>query len=126
MQYTVMGIPTVFYGDEAGIEGLKDPYCRKPYPWGEEDLTILEWYEKLGNLRNNKVFDGGDMNIKYAQDGVVIYERVKGDNKVIVAINKSDEDFELILDKTMCNYFTGDYISGKQILPKEDALVLVL
>ena len=120
-----MGIPTVFYGDEAGIEGLKDPYCRKTFPWGEEDLTINEWYKSLGNLRNNKVFDGGDMKIKYAEDGVLIYERVKGDKKVIVAINRGKEEFEYILDKTMCNYFTCEYISGRQILGVDEAVVLV-
>ena len=125
LQYTMMGIPTVYYGDEAGSEGLKDPYCRKPFPWGEEDLTITEWYQKLGNLRNNKVFDDGDLNIKYAEDGVIIYERVKGDKKVIVGINRGNEPFEYSVDKTMCNYFTGKYISGKQILDVDDAVILV-
>ena len=87
IQYTIMGIPTVFYGDEVGIQGTKDPYSRKTYPWGKENLTILEWYEKLGNLRNNSVLIDGDMNIKYAKDGVLIYERIKDDHKVGVAVN---------------------------------------
>lgn len=125
IQYTVMGIPTVFYGDEVGIEGMADPYCRKTFPWGEEDLTILEWYQKLGNLRNNKVFEDGELNIKYAENQVVVYERVKDNKKVIVAINKGNDDFEFILDKTMNNYFTGEFISGKQILGKDQFIVLV-
>ena len=124
MQYTVMGVPTVFYGDEAGIEGMGDPYCRTPYPWGKEDQGLVEWYKKLGNLRNNKVLEDGDMKIKYAQDSVVIYERIKGDNKVIVAVNRSENDFEFILERTMCNYFTGDHISGKIIVEKDSAIVL--
>ena len=125
LQYTVMGLPTVFYGDEAGIEGMKDPYCRATYPWGHEDLDLIEWYKKLGTLRDNKVFDGGDMNIKYAQNGVLIFERVKDDKKVFVAVNRSTDDFEFTLAKSMCNFFTGDYVSGRITLKKDEAVVLI-
>lgn len=124
MQYTVMGVPTVFYGDEAGIEGMKDPYCRAPYPWGKENTDLIEWYRKLGNLRNNKVLLDGDMNIRYASDGVLIYERVKGDNKVIVAINRGAEDFSYTLDRSMTDYFSSEHISGKVTLSKDTAMVL--
>lgn len=124
MQYTIMGIPTVFYGDEAGIEGTKDPYCRSPYPWGRENFELLDLYKSLGNLRNNSVLEDGDMNIKYAENGVLIYERVKDDKKVIVAINRSDDNFEFILERTMCNYFTGEYVSGKLNLERNKALIL--
>lgn len=124
MQYTVMGIPTVFYGDEAGIEGMKDPYCRTPYPWGKENLSLIEWYKTLGNLRNNKILIDGDMKIRYAEGGIVIYERLKGDKKIIVVINRSGKDFEFILERTMCNYFTGDYVSGKLCVASDEGLVL--
>lgn len=124
MQYTIMGVPTVFYGDEAGIEGTKDPYCRAPYPWGKENIELIEWYRRLGGLRNNKVLHDGDMNIRYALDGVIIYERVKGDNKVIVAINRGSEDFHFTLDRLMTEYFSSEHISGKVTLPKDSAMVL--
>lgn len=125
IQYTVMGIPTVFYGDEVGIEGMKDPYCRAPYPWGKEDLSLIEWYQKLGELRNNKVFDGGELNIKYANNSVIIYERVKGNNKVVVGINRSGAPFEFTLNRTMCNYFTNDYVSGKITIEPDGAVLFV-
>lgn len=124
MQYTVMGIPTVYYGDECGIEGMRDPFCRKPYPWGDEDLNVLDWYQKLGDLRKNKVLVDGDMNIKYAENSVVVYERVKGDKKIIVAINRSNEEFDFILDKTMFDYFNDNYVSGKITVPHDSAIVL--
>ena len=125
MQYTIMGLPTIYYGDEAGIEGTKDPYCRRPYPWGKEDLTLIEWYKKLGQLRNNSVFDGGELNIKYAENGVLIYERVKGTQKVYVIINASNDDFEFVISKTMCNFFSDEHISGKIICPSKEAIVLM-
>lgn len=125
MQYTVMGIPTVFYGDEAGIEGNKDPFCRATYPWGEEHSELLEWYKKLGNLRNNKVLLDGDMKIIYAENSVVLYERTKGDNKVVVCINRSNEDFEFILERSMTNFITNKSISGKIIVSPDSGIILI-
>ncbi len=125
MQYTVMGVPTVFYGDEAGLQGMKDPYCRKPFPWGHEDQDLMEWYVKLGALRNNQVFDGGDLKIIYASGGVIIYERVKGDDKVIIAINRSGEDFTFTLERACLDYLTGDRVSGKISLAPDTAKVFI-
>lgn len=125
LQYTIMGIPTVFYGDEVGMEGTKDPYCRGTYPWGKEDLTILEWYRKLGNLRNNEVLIDGDMNIKYAKDGALIFERVKGEHKIIVAVNLGEEEINLSLQRDMDNYFTGEHLSGGVSLKSGKFMVLV-
>jgi len=124
MQFTVMGIPTVFYGDEAGIEGMKDPYCRTPYPWGKENTELLEWYKKLGDLRNNKVLEDGDMKIKYANDSIIIYERSKGDKKIIVAVNMSDTDFDFVVERNMFNFLTGEYTSGRINLSPSSAIIL--
>ena len=46
IQYTVYGVPSLFYGDEAGLEGYHDPFCRRPYPWGRENGELLEFYQK--------------------------------------------------------------------------------
>lgn len=125
MQYTVMGLPTVFYGDEAGIEGTQDPYCRRTYPWGKENAELLEWYQTLGNIRNNKVLIDGEMNIKYAQNGVLIYEREKDDDKVIVAINRSKETFTFSLSHAMQNFFDGKYVSGRITIAPDEAIILM-
>lgn len=124
MQYTVMGIPTVFYGDECGVEGMRDPFCRQPYPWGKEDKEIIDWYQKLGELRKNKVLVDGEFNLRYAENSVVVYERKKDNNKLIVVVNKSSEPFEFVLNKTMFDYFKGDYVSGKIVIPEDSAIVL--
>lgn len=38
IQYTLPGFPSVYYGDEVGMEGLKDPFNRQAFPW-----EILIW-----------------------------------------------------------------------------------
>lgn len=53
LQYMLPGAPSVYYGDEAGMEGGKDPFNRRPYPWGQEDPELLEHYQILGRLRKD-------------------------------------------------------------------------
>jgi 4-alpha-glucanotransferase/glycosidase len=51
LQMTLPGVPCVYYGDEAGMEGYSDPYNRGTYPWGREDREILEWHKQMIWLR---------------------------------------------------------------------------
>ncbi|MFD2923741.1 glycoside hydrolase family 13 protein [Halobacillus naozhouensis] len=51
--YTFPGIPSLYYGDEAGLTGGEDPDNRKPYPWGREDQRLISWYRTIGNLRKD-------------------------------------------------------------------------
>lgn len=53
MQYTLPGFPCVYYGDEAGMEGYRDPFNRCCYPWGKENKELIEWHKKLGDLRKS-------------------------------------------------------------------------
>lgn len=63
LQFTLPGIPSIFYGDEAGLQGFDDPINRRPYPWGSEDKEILDHYRKLGRIRreNRAVFRAGSI-----------------------------------------------------------------
>ena len=54
LQYTLPGMPSLYYGDEAGMEGYKDPFNRRPYPWGREDEDILAHFRRLGQLRKDQ------------------------------------------------------------------------
>ena len=51
MQYTLPGVPCIYYGDEAGMEGYRDPFNRRCFPWGKEDAALTEWYRSLARLR---------------------------------------------------------------------------
>lgn len=57
LQMVLPGIPSIYYGDEAGMEGEADPYNRATYPWGRENNSILEWYHKITKLRNEQLLD---------------------------------------------------------------------
>lgn len=53
IQYTLPGVPCVYYGDEAGMVGRKDPFCRRCYPWGDENKKLVSFYQELGKFRAN-------------------------------------------------------------------------
>ena len=50
LQFSLPGIPSIYYGDEAGMTGFCDPFCRAPYHL--EDADMLRWYTRLSSLRN--------------------------------------------------------------------------
>lgn len=104
MQYTVYGFPCLYYGDEAGMEGLHDPFCRRPFPWGREDAELTEHYKKLGRLREDKIFTDGDFKVIYANGGLFAYERSIGERHVNILINASDEDISLCGIVNACGY----------------------
>jgi glycosidase len=51
---TVPGIPCIYYGDEAGMEGYRDPFNRLPYPWGREEYELVDFYKKVGKIRTKE------------------------------------------------------------------------
>ncbi len=91
IQYTVYGVPSLFYGDEAGIEGYHDPFCRKTYPWGRECDELVEHYRKLGRIREEHgVFADGDFTVDYAEGGVIAYTRANDDERISIIINVNE------------------------------------
>ena len=60
LQMTLPGVPCIYYGDEAGIEGYSDPYNRGSYPWGKEDEELKAVYRRAINIRKlDPVFTDG-------------------------------------------------------------------
>ncbi len=51
LQYCLPGVPSIYYGDEVGMEGYRDPFNRGCFPWGQEDTALTDWYRRLGELR---------------------------------------------------------------------------
>lgn len=107
LQFTLPGIPSIFYGDEAGLQGFDDPINRRPYPWGSEDKEILAHYRKLGRIRreNRAVFSGG-FNMR-DENGLVAYERAGGDDEILIAVNAGADDKTLIINKEYTSLYNN-------------------
>lgn len=113
IQYTVYGIPSVFYGDEAGVEGYHDPFCRRTYPWGREDGQLLEHYRRLGELRNiEKAFDRGSFRVLDHGEHHIIYERERDGSRVVVLANGGNEREKFSLDGKWIDMLSFDSYEG--------------
>lgn len=103
LQYTLPGVPCVFYGDEAGMEGFEDPFNRRCYPWGNVDKELVKWYKALGALRKNEreVFAHGRYCALDCDHGVMFFKRKAGGDTVYVIVNNSGSEYapELLKDK---------------------------
>lgn len=76
LQFTLPGIPCIFYGDELGMEGYGDPYCRGTYPWSGGDRELLGFYKSLGALRKEyRAAFAGEFRFISHEEGVLCYER---------------------------------------------------
>lgn len=113
------GVPCVFYGDEAGLEGYRDPFCRRPYPWNDVNQNLLEHYRKIGMIRQNTdVFRDGLFRIISLTDSHFVYERTpfgEGDRKVIVASSRKGE-LHLDFDDTVCAALSECNITGEHMI----------
>lgn len=90
MQYTLPGVPCVYYGDEAGMEGYRDPFNRACYPWGGEENELIEWYRGLGRLRAScSALREGELVPLIAGDGCIVYLRTDADVSLLCAFNST-------------------------------------
>ena len=93
MQYTLPGVPCIYYGDEAGLEGYRDPFNRGCYPWGHENEGLVEWYRRLARLRKScPCLNEGIIYPLMAGDHCMAYIRDDGEQRLLVAINAGEQD----------------------------------
>ncbi|MDD3831430.1 MAG: glycoside hydrolase family 13 protein [Clostridia bacterium] len=95
LQYTLVGFPSIFYGDEAGLSGYSDPYCRRCYPWGNEDNQLIDFYRHLATIRRLPCFHGGQFTQLVADDGLYVYTRSVVGCTVLVLLSTSYHTYTL-------------------------------
>lgn len=120
-QMTFEGVPYIYYGDEAGLSGDKDPDNRRTYPWKNEDDEMIDFYRNAIQTRHRiKCLLNGETKFIYTQDNdVFAYERFideENEDSCLIVINRSENykyiDFDLnydLLDEIGIKYTPGDY-----------------
>ncbi|HKL94265.1 MAG TPA: glycoside hydrolase family 13 protein [Clostridia bacterium] len=91
LQYSLPGIPCLYYGDEAGLSGYEDPINRKTYPWGNEDKELLNFYKKLGQIRVDLTEELQGETYFSNDNDILVMKRFAGKKLLTVAVNNSAE-----------------------------------
>ena len=146
--YTLPGVPCIYYGDEVGVEGYKDPFNRATFPWGKEDKDLLQWYRELGAMRGEcSCLTDGDL-IEFGSGGRTMgYIRRDEKDMLLCVFNAADyeirfkmpqefiggkaymgtviEEDELVIPRDGCAFVwketPEELIEKEEVLPKEDA-----
>ena len=123
--YAFPGSPTVYYGDEAGMEGYEDPLNRRTFPWGQEDEGLLRWYRRLGQLRGGRPsLQRGDICYLYA-DGSGLALRRQWDSEVTTAAMNSGKE-PLTMTLSWPHPIATDAMTGQQFLADHGTVRLIL
>ena len=113
LQYAMPGVPCLYYGDEAGAQGLEDPFNRGPYPWGREDPELLAHFRTLGQLRGSLgCLTGGEFRAESPDRDVFLIRRRSPAGEVLALANRAGEarTVTLAADRDALCLFTGTRI----------------
>ena len=148
-QFTSLGAPHIWNGDEIGMWGADDPDCRKPLWWpefefepeyrnnfqpGEKEFDEVgfnpehyAFYKKLILIRKeNPVLVEGEFEFLIADGKKLSYKRKNDTDEIIVVFNleKEDSKFKLPEGEMYLNLLDGLSVSGQVLLPSLEAGVL--
>ena len=120
IQMTWPGAPTLYYGDEAGVCGWTDPDSRRTYPWGKEDLELIEFHRYMTGIHKRiPALRKGALKPLFAGRHQIAYGRMSGDHQTITVISNRPEPAVMEIPVWQLG-ITDDMILGRPILTCED------
>lgn len=107
IMFTVSGVPSIFYGDEYGMEN-NDGSSRGCFDWKNYENSRYEYIQTLSKIRKKKSLKDGDLNILYSNCGKFVFERVLKDERLIVLANIMPSTININLNGKFKSFFTGE------------------
>ena len=96
IQYFLPGNPCIYYGDEAGMYGYRDPFNRMCFPWDNIDEDLHSFFVEIGKIRKQlKFLAEAKMRIIEANENVLMFERYSENNAIMVAVNRSKDSIKI-------------------------------
>ncbi len=96
LQFALPGSPVIYYGDEAGLTGGRDPWNRLPFPWGREDGQLQQLYRQLAEMKNaNPALRTGSVRFEWAEGGIVRFIRSCPEQTLFCELVRQTGDFSV-------------------------------
>ncbi|MBE6584278.1 MAG: glycoside hydrolase family 13 protein [Ruminococcaceae bacterium] len=130
LQFGSYGIPCVYYGDEVGLEGYGDPFCRMPFPWSDIErpyrAEILDYYTRLGEIRKTEpALDGGRFYVLAYSESAIAFVRENSESRLIVAAaREKDYEFDVPDGVTYVDLISGKEFCGRIRIGADQAMIL--
>ncbi|MGN1122730.1 MAG: alpha-amylase family glycosyl hydrolase, partial [Eubacterium sp.] len=121
IQFTLPGVPSIYYGDEIGMQGMKDPFNRCCMDWDNQNAELLKWYKRLGQIRHGcKALADGEFAPVFSENSVIAYTRAAKESTALIAVNNSDAQVQIFVGTqwdNSYNYFEYPCADGFINLP---------
>ena len=123
--FTFPGSPTVYYGDEAGMEGWEDPFNRAGYPWDQEATELKAWFTQLAQLRrDHPALRSGQLHWRWTAGPILAFARELNGQLLTTVVNAADTPQSLTLP---CSGGTvRELLSNETLSPADNVLPLTL
>jgi neopullulanase len=124
-QMTVPGAPNIYYGDEIGLTGRTDPFCRGAYPWGKPDAgnsELLTYVQQLTQLRHRlPALRRGSFEVVATSGPAIVYQRRLGGALAVVALNPGDSDVTLEVPQIAAERLAEERLGNDQGIATESS-----
>ena len=89
--YTLPGVPCLYYGDEIGMQGYRDPFNRGFYCWDSHEERLKPVLAQLAQLRHTcEAFRTGELRVLRAEGGVLHYQRIGEFEAAEIIVNRTE------------------------------------
>lgn len=119
LQFTLPGVPSIYYGDENGMQGYSDPFCRRCFDWEHQNTELHAFYKKLGEIRTeifHNVFKDGVYREIFADNSCLVFERRTNNQAVYIYVNNGTRDYNITLKGQYREYLSGKTFHDKLVI----------
>lgn len=140
LQMTFVGVPCIYYGDEVGMQGGRDPFNRAPYPWRSVDSELRDWYTAVATLRrSHSCLRCGEFIPLTAKGDIYVYVRQNTNGKdafgnkaeseaAVCAVNRGFTEKQISVDLSFLPFtsYRQGIFDPQTVKPENSKLTLTL
>ena len=90
MIFTLPGVPSIYYGDEIGMQGYRDPFNRAYFNWDSTEERLKPVFRQMAELRRScDAFSEGSFELVASENDLLQYRRVGKTQTAEIALNRS-------------------------------------